>query len=446
MPLVKTGTENILPTPTMALALAAAALLAGCSNFPPARAIRIGTASTSQTVCMAAFVSGVDPDASYLEEVRPERGIGLIAWGLHYRIDRDRREAVADFAGTSVNRAVFREGMGCVVDHGNLTGFSWRRPDPAEGWVDPFPGLAVPAPVAPSDERVRAAIDEAFEEPNSGRPRRTKAVVVVHRGKILGERYAPGVGERTPLPAHSISKSVTHALVGILVREHKLDPERPLGLKEWSVPGDARASITANQLLAMAGGLPWDERMGGFDQSTRLWFDEADPYGYAVTVEADALPGTHWAYSNVGYTVLSRLVRDHVGGGAREVLEFAHRELFDRLGMRDAMLTLDGTGTPMGANLFLASARDWARFGLLYLNHGAAGAWQLLPADWADAAHVQTLDAGYGRGFWLNVTASSRRDPTRGITHPAATRCSPCPARSTSRSAGKVRRLGRATS
>ena len=54
---------------------------------------------------MAAFVSGVDPDASYLEEVRPERGIGLIAWGLHYRIDRDRREVVADFAGTSVNRA-----------------------------------------------------------------------------------------------------------------------------------------------------------------------------------------------------------------------------------------------------------------------------------------------------------------------------------------------------
>jgi len=79
---------------------------------------------------------------------------------------------------------------------------------------------------------------------------------------------------------------VTHALVGILVRERKLDPERPLSLKEWSVPGDARASITANQLLAMAGGLPWDERMGGFDQSTRLWFDEADPYGYAVTVEA----------------------------------------------------------------------------------------------------------------------------------------------------------------
>ncbi len=105
MPLVKTGTGNILPTPTMALALAAAALLAGCSSFPPARAIRIGTASTSQTVCMAAFVSGVDPDASYLEEVRPERGIGLIAWGLHYRIDRDRREVVADFAGTSVNRA-----------------------------------------------------------------------------------------------------------------------------------------------------------------------------------------------------------------------------------------------------------------------------------------------------------------------------------------------------
>jgi CubicO group peptidase (beta-lactamase class C family) len=254
---------------------------------------------------------------------------------------------------------------------------------------------------------------------------RSAALVVVHRGQLIAERYADDVRIDTPLQGHSISKSVTHALIGRLVVNGAIDPDQSMDIPAWKSAGDPRARITPNQLLSMSSGLPWDEYAGGWDESTRMWFTEADPYAYSTSVPAKASPGVEWNYSNLGYAVLSRLIRDKANAGqagvmagfpegaARGVLDFAERELFAPLGMRTPVLNFDLTETPGGSNLFLASARDWARFGLLYLRGGSTGTQRILPADWVKAASAATLDAGYGRSFWLNHTDAAHPLPGR---------------------------------
>jgi CubicO group peptidase (beta-lactamase class C family) len=211
-----------------------------------------------------------------------------------------------------------------------------------------------------------------------------------------------------------MTKSVTHALVGILVRQGKLDPAKPGLIKEWTAPGDPRNQITINHLLRMTSGLPQDEFGTPMDPAYELFWLQRDPYELAVRAQPEAPLGARWAYSNFSIHILARLVRDAVGGGTAEVFNFARRELFAPLGMRTAELGYDVTGTPMGACYSYVSARDWARFGLLYLNGGVVDGNEVLPPAWVQAAATPTTDAGYGAAFWLNTTSAPKPRPLKG--------------------------------
>jgi len=387
------------PLAAATLVLAGAAL-GGCADVSLPRALRIASGATSQALCSGVFISGLDAGQVYQREVRPEPGMGLVAWALDYQVDPARREVRTTLAGGVARRAVFRDGEGCLLLQGDEpapAAPAWSAPPAGP---DPFGEAAL----APADERLRRAFDAAFAE-NAAPPwRHTQAVVVLHRGRLLGERYAGGVGPQTPLSGHSVSKSVTHALVGILVRQGRLAADAPAPVPEWAGAGDARAAITPEHLLRMTSGLPADETAGGWDAATRMWFDEADSAGFAALARPQAPPDTVWHYSNRGLQLLSRLVRDGAGGNAAAVQAWAWRELVQPLGLRHFTLTLDARGTPVGSAQFFASARDWARFGQLYLDDGRAGGRTVLPAGWVQRARTPSLDAGYGAGFWLNHT------------------------------------------
>src|SRR4030095_16894359 len=276
----------------------------------------------------------------------------------------------------------------------------------ANGEPAALPDIAGPEPVGAANPALARALDTAFASEEGGRPRSTRAVVVVHDGRVVAERYASGIGVDTPLLSHSIAKSVAHALVCVLVRDGALSIDHEISAPAW------RSPLTVDQLLRMDSGLPVDEGRGpGLAQ--RMWFVESDEAAFAKRTPLVAEPGTRWAYSNLGYAVLSRLVRDAAGGTPAEVAAFAHRELFAPLGMRSVTMEFDGTGSPMGSNAFFATARDWARFGLLYLNDGMAGDRRILPEDWVAYSTRRTLDTGYGAGFWLNVTDT--RIPSWGL-------------------------------
>jgi len=358
--------------------------------------LHAATGSVSRSLCSAAFVSGVDPDRLYAEEQLPR--LGPLDWVLRYDIDRERHEVRAAIAGGFAARAVHRPGLGCLVVHGDVPEAAGIE---APAFADAFADQS--ALVEPEDPALRKALDGAFTEPDPRSPRNTKAFVVLHDGRLIAERYAPGYGPTTPIWAHSLSKSLTNALIGILVREGKLRVDEPAPLPAWQGTSDAHRAITVDQLLRMTSGLPFDDNDDVINHLTRMMFLERDMAGYAARVPLEHTPGTDWAYSNTGYMVLSSLVRDAVGTSAADVERFVRRELFEPLGMRTATLDCDATGTPIGASNSYASARDWARFGQLYLDDGVIAGRRVLPEGWVAYSASQTLATGYGAGFWNNL-------------------------------------------
>lgn len=364
-------------------------------------ALHVASTSVSRSLCAAAFVSGVDPERVFAEEERPL--MGGIGWAVRYTVDRPRREVRSSVLGLFPARAVYRPGLGCLIMHG-------AGPVPEAGGLaedraaDSF-GAAV---VAPADPALRHALDRAFAEPDPAHPRLTKAVVVLHEGRLIAERYAPGYGPDTPIWGHSITKSVTEALIGILVRQGRLRLDQPAPIGAWQAPGDPRRAITVDQLLRMDSGLPFDETDGPVNPATHMWFREPDTAAFAARMPLAHVPGTAWGYSNLSYALLSRLIGDATGGNAAGTERFVRNELFAPLGMHHAAIETDMAGTLLGSGYMYASARDFARFGQLYLDDGVIDGKRILPQGWAAYSHSQTLDAGYGAGFWTNLVNDSR--------------------------------------
>ncbi len=385
------------------LCLASAAALSGCSNV---RAVpSVATGLVSHQLCSATFVAGLDPEAFYAQAVHPT--VAPAEPLMSHTVDREHGEVTATFAGVA-SRAVYRGPLGCVVVRG-------EPPAPVKLDADPpappiLPPIAGPKVVEPQDPALKAALDHAFAEPDKGPHRWTKAVVIVHDGRIIGERYAPGYGPDTPITGWSMTKSVTNALLGVLVREGRLNMDAPAPIPAWSDPKDPRHAITPDSLLRMASGLDMGQSLtatwtDGFDPTARMAFAERDMAGFAEKAPARWTPGARWTYANGNTLLLSRIIRDQVGGDAASVYRFAHRELFDKLGMSHATLEMDSVGTPIGASHLWAPARDWARFGLLYLNDGVVGGERILPAGWVDYSARLTPGSeafGYGAGFWTN--------------------------------------------
>jgi len=393
----------------LALALACIGAATAALVKSPARVAGVPVHFASHQLCSATFVADLDPTEFYNEAIKPK--LGPIAAFLRYEIDRQRREVRTSLAGLVHSRAVYDGPFGCRVQHPGreVRFFRGEDNDHEPLVVTPSP-IAGPRTVASVNDKLSDALDHAFAEPEFGPRRFTKAVVVLQSGRIIGERYAPGVTPTTPLVGWSMTKSITNALLGILVRKGKLDMQNPAPIAEWSTPGDPRRSITGDQLLRMVSGIGCGQSLETgfttiFDADTQMEYDMADQSGFAANASLRAKPGSEWRYTNCNFILLSRMVRDAVGGDAKSSRKFIERELFAPLGFERATLEYDSAGVPLGTIHLWASARDWARFGLLYLRDGVATNGQrILPEGWvAYSARLTPQSAdeyGYGAGFW----------------------------------------------
>lgn len=367
-------------------------LTGACALFRPDRAALAASGLVSQTLCSAKFVSGLDPDRVYAETVRPMSGMRFIDWAIKYHVDPQRREVTTTVAGLCRSRAAYRDGLGCLLVHGAMPPASTIATSHA---VVP----AAPAIVGPSNDRIRAALDRIFARHDLG----TSAVVVMHEGRIIAERYADGYDTSTPLRGWSVAKSILNALIGVLVRDGRLRIDQAAAVSAWSAPDDPRRAITMDHLLRMTSGLAIEETGSGFDPVSRMLLVEWDMAGFAEKARLEAEPGSRWRYTSGNTMILSRIIRDAVGGRAEDVVRFARRELLDPLGMSNVTIEFDATGTPSGS--VYASARDWARFGQLYADDGVADGRRILPAGWVKYSTKPTLRSGYGAGFWLGGPA-----------------------------------------
>ena len=397
-----TRRRNILLL-TTAIACAGLAFGAARARDVP----KVATGFIAHTLCSETFVSGLDPQRDLTETTDAMPGSGLLTWAMHLQIDRARKDVTVTLFGIGRSHAVYRKGLGCTLEHGEGLVDVALRPDDKQPAL--LPEIAGPDIVAPQSEGLAAALDRAFTEPAEPPYRRTRAIVVMKDGRIVAERYADGIGPETQLLGFSMTKSVMSALTGILVRQGKLKLDGPAPVAAWQNPGDPRHAITVDQLLRHTAGIALgsslEAKLGSaLEPVNTMKYASDDMAGVAERAPLATAPGTVWNYHDGNFVILAHLLREAAGGKPADALAFARRELFAPLGMRHVTLQLDASGTIEASGEMMASARDWARFGQLFLNDGIAGGKRILPEGWVNYSATATPNAwvGIGAGFWTN--------------------------------------------
>jgi CubicO group peptidase (beta-lactamase class C family) len=369
--------------------LLAAAALAAAWGIPRLRRVAsVGCSYKAKALASALFVSRLETDPERAPEIADEAY--RIMRLFRARVDRDKKTVTVSLLGLQPRTAAYRPGLGATLTSGPL-------PPPPE-WKAPAPASALTARESPA---LQPIIDAAFAEPGPAK-RRTRAIVVVQDGAVVGEGYAPGITAETPLNGWSMTKGVMGALIGTLVREGKLTLADKTLLTEWRGAGDQRAEISLEDLLRMRSGLRFSEVYADpLSDVTRMLFDGHDAGGFAASRPLEAPPGTFWKYSSGTTNILSLIARRALG--EKDYPLWPRRALFDPLGMTSAVLEPDASGTFVGSSFLFATARDWARFGLLYANGGE----DVLPKGWAAfgaSPTPQAPDARYGAHWWLKLS------------------------------------------
>tara|TARA_B100000678_G_scaffold291599_1_gene309597 strand:+ start:30784 stop:32154 length:1371 start_codon:yes stop_codon:yes gene_type:complete len=347
--------------------------------------VAIATGVGAKLLCSSMFISGRDKDDVVNNDIIPLWPPSAV---IAYDVDPENYSVTAKF-GTQQRVATYRDGIGCTIDTppSENTGPREARLE-ARAVVEPGPALS-------------SAFDAAMADPNGDL--RTRALVVIKDGEIVGERYADGFDKSMPLLGWSMSKSVTAALAGLVVGDGLMELDSPLGAPEWE--GDAdRSAITLRNLLQMSSGLEFVEEYTAGNDSVAMLFLEPDMAAYAASKPLIAEPDTLWSYSSGSTNIVSRALTNALGG-SEATQAYLRKRLFGPAGMKNATFEEDNAGTPVGSSYIYATARDWARFGLLFLNQGKVGEEQILSPEWVN--FIQTpapaSDQGiYGAGFWLN--------------------------------------------
>jgi CubicO group peptidase (beta-lactamase class C family) len=258
--------------------------------------------------------------------------------------------------------------------------------------------------------RLAAAVDALFAPRGRDDVPDTRALVVVRGGKIVVERYADGFGPQSRFHSWSMAKTMTQALTGILVARGNLTLDAPAAVPEWQAADDPRHAITLRQLLHMTSGVDNADDTGGEGGdgfAARLLFGPGavDTTRFGAEAASVHPPDSHWAYSTATTCVVSGIVGRTVGPDREARARFIRTALFEPLGMTSAFIEFDAAGHVLGGSDAWATARDYARFGLLYLRDGQWGETRILPPGWVDFARTPGPAANgqlYGAHVWLN--------------------------------------------
>ena len=377
---------------------------------PPLRNLvtfaKAGTSFIAKQLCSGVLMAGMDPDQMLKEDLAAGQGM------IHTQIEPSAgRVKASSLFGLIRAEAVQNGERGCTWRiNGQPTPRALSQNKPGSGNSKPigapWPLIATAQPEQPEidHQALNRALDRAFQENDPLLPKRTRAVVVVQDGWVIAERYAKGTQPHMPLIGWSMSKSITHALIGRAIHTGLLDPDKPPKVSEWSDPQDPRQKISLDQLLRMNSGLAFEESTGALNSDlVRMLTQEADMAGFAASKSLSKKPGKKWNYSSGTTNILSRILR-HAIDDDQHYWSFPSQALFGPLGMTTAVLESDNSGTLVGSSLAWASGRDWARFGQLYLDQGSWNGKQLLPANWVQQARTASRGSkqAYGAHWWLS--------------------------------------------
>ena len=363
----------------------------------------------AKNMCSAVFVAHRSE-----QEVRDqELSFGMIKLLGTYKVDYTDSSVTGSVFGFCKCKAIYRKGLGATLigempeeelrkQHFNLA----QTPNINQDTIDWPMGDRVKDsfPTQVNKEKLQDAINSIFKEADTAKPIRTRAVIVLYDGKLIAEQYAPGFTKNTKLLGWSMTKSVTSALMGVLVRDGKLNIDNPAPVPEWHDAQDPRHEITLKNLLQQSSGLDLEENYAKSCDATIMLFKKADMGAYTASRPLKNKPGSFFYYSSGNSNILSRVIRQTIGDN--EYHKFPYDSLFYKLGMYSAVLEPDESGTFVGSSYMYATARDWARFGLLYLNKGMYNNQRILTEDWVAQSAIPASASErkeYGFQFWLNA-------------------------------------------
>src|SRR5947209_11162706 len=386
---------------------------------PPGDGLEHHAAGFAKIMCSAVFVTGLDPDfvaenvgyftAPY--EVRSKLGKPVI--------DRAEKAVHIKLPNGMTRTAKYLGSQGCVTLPVGQTSVNFtpvsvtsRLPDPS---AQPWPmGDVLPDDPLPPDidtAKLKQAVDAAFD-PAAGM---TAAFVVTWRGRLIAERYGNGITTRTPPEGWSMGKSLTATLMGVLIKQGVYDLWQPAPIPEWQSAGDPRAKIRIGDIMHMSSGLriraPQDpdyDPRGPYPDHLYLYTGSVNSFQYAATRPLQWPPNTVGRYHNSDPVLVNYLIRLAVEKRGEEYLSFPQRALFDKIGIRTMVIETDPFGNFLTQGYELASARDWARLGNLYLQDGVWNGERILPEGYVK--FVSTLAPAweddkrpiYGGFFWIN--------------------------------------------
>ena len=351
--------------------------------------------------------SGHFIDDRTLETIQQgDNDIDKVDWATN-TIDENEKSVLSKVYGLKARKAIYREGLGATLinDDFDVTK-PYHVPKRSLSQSDlPYPygnGNPVDTSFAELDAfQLQKTVEEAFDKEGE-KNKRTRAVVVLYKGRLVAEKYGPGFKATSKILGWSMTKSLTATYFGILQKQGKIDIMKPAPIAAWK--NDERAKITINDLLHMNSGLEWEEDYSKISDVTKMLFTAEDMTQLQINKPLVGKPNASWNYSSGTTNLLSGILRQQFKTH-QEYLDFWYSSLLDKIGMDSALVEVDMAGNFVGSSYGWATARDWAKFGLLYLNQGNWNGAQLFDPSWAKyvATPTNTSNGQYGAQFWLNA-------------------------------------------
>src|SRR5215467_13543876 len=399
---VVTGTAVL----TAVTLVASPTVPAPSSYRPVGTAQELELAGYAKILCSAVFVSGRDP----AEATKNSGGNDKVAW----HVDREQKLVRMTLGGVT-REARFYGDQGCIIERADKPGIFFKPVKVTttlpEAMSQPWPmGDRLPAePLPPEVDRAKleAAVEAAFDPAGL-----TAAFVVVYKGRLVAERYRPGITKDTQLENWSMGKSLTGTLFALLIKDGTYTLEQPAPVPEWKAPGDPRGQIRIMDLLRMSSGLrfvsPQDPDYApdqDYPDHLYIYYGAVDVFEYSVNQPLEFPVNTDGRYRNCDPLTIGYLVKQAVTKRGEEYLSWPQRALFDTIGIRRQVIEPDPYGNFIMTGYDFGTARNWARLGLLYAQDGMWNGKRLLPEGWS--TFVSTLAPAwtrpvYGGFFWIN--------------------------------------------
>ncbi len=370
------------------------------SNYPR---LNIATGFAAKSVCSCTFEAGRDQQSIEADD----NNIFPVMYTKN-SINKVERSVTSTIFGLKKRKAIYKAGIGCVLLPEKMhqpyqNEFKPKRKTSVNGLPYPYGNEKQKDTIfsAVRYNELTSAVNNAFD--NEGEKiKKTRAVVVIYKDRLIAEQYAEGFKKETKLLGWSMTKSITSAVLGVLERQGKVHLNQNHLFAEWE--NDDRSMITLSDLLHMNSGLEWVEDYNTISDVTNMLFIEEDVSKVQLDKPLSGMPNQSWNYSSGTTNLLSRFIRNQFKTH-QEYLDFWYAELIDKIGMQSMIIEIDTSGNYVGSSYGWATARDWAKFGLLYLHKGNWNGEQLINESWVNYSATPTNGSNglYGAHFWLNA-------------------------------------------